>query len=130
MHEELKALKAKCVYEEVKELPPRRKVVQCKWVLHIKWDKDGQISHFKGCLVAKGFTQIPRQDYTFTFAPVAHWDSICSILYIATLNDLELCHINIKNAYLNAPLKEEIYMDAPKECGARYWWLWKGLYGL
>ena len=130
MHEELNALKAKYVYEEVKELPPRRKAVQCKWVLHIKWDKDGQISHFKGCLVAKGFTQIPRQDYTFTFAPVAHWDSICSILYIATLNDLELCHINIKNAYLNAPLKEEIYMDAPKECGARYWWLWKGLYRL
>ncbi len=74
--------------------------------------------------------QIPRQDYTFTFAPVAHWDSICSILCIAALNDLELCHIDIKNAYLNAPLKEEIYMVTPKGCSTWYWWLWKGLYRL
>ena len=56
MHEELEALKAKYVYEEIEELPPRRKAMQCKWVLHIKQDKDGQISHFKGHLVAKGFT--------------------------------------------------------------------------
>ncbi len=130
MHEELKALKAKCVYKEVEELPPGRKAVQCKWVLHIKWDKDRQISHFKGCLVAKGFMQIPRQDYTFTFAPVARWDSIHSILCIAALNNLELCHIDVKNAYLNTPLEEEIYMVVPKECSARYWQLWKGLYGL
>jgi hypothetical protein len=66
MHEELEALKAKEVYEEVKELPHGRKAVWCKWVLHIKWDKDRQISCFKGHLVAKGFTQIPRQDYTLT----------------------------------------------------------------
>src|SRR5258708_8427135 len=105
------------------------KVVQCKWVLHIKQDKDGQISHFKGHLVAKGFTQIPRQDYTFTFAPIAHWDSIRSILCIDTLNNLELRHINVKNAYLNAPLKEEIYMVMPEECGTRYWTLRNGRYG-
>jgi len=70
MHEELKALKAKNVYEEVEDLPHGRKAVQCKWVLHIKWDKDGQISQFKGRLVTKGFTQILGQDYTFTFVPV------------------------------------------------------------
>ena len=64
------------------------------------------------------------------YAPVACWDSIHSILCIAALNNLELHHINVKNAYLNAPLKEEIYMVAPKECGARYWQLQKGLYGL
>src|SRR5216684_4141097 len=106
------------------------KVVQCKWVLHIKQDKDGQISRFKCHLVAKGFTQIPRQDYTFTFTPVAHWDSICSILCIAALNNLELRHIDVKNAYLNTPLEEEIYMVAHEECSARYWRLRKGLYGL
>jgi reverse transcriptase-like protein len=116
MHKELEALKAKEVYKEVKELPHGRKAVQCKWVLHIKWDKDRQISRFKGHLVAKGFTQIPRQDYTFTFTLVACWDLICSILCITALNDLELCHIDIKNAYLNVPLKEEIYMVAPEGC--------------
>ena len=130
MHEELEALKAKEVYEEVSELPPGRKAVQCKWVLRIKRDKDGQISRFKGRLVAKGFTQVFGQDFTFTFAPVARWDSIRSILCIAALKDYELRHIDVKNAYLNAPLQEEIYMVAPEGCGSRYWRLRKGLYGL
>ena len=47
MHEELESLKAKGVYEEVESLPPNRKAVQCKWVLHIKRDKSGQIARFK-----------------------------------------------------------------------------------
>jgi hypothetical protein len=130
MHEELEALKAKEVYEEVSELPHGRKAVKCKWVLCIKRDKDGQISCFKGRLVAKGFTQIFGQDFTFTFAPVARWESIRSILCIATLNDLELRHIDVKSAYLNAPLEEEIYMVAPEGCKTPYWRLRKGLYGL
>ena len=130
MHEELEALKAKDVYKEVSELPPGRKAVQCKWVLHIKRDKDRQISHFKGRLVAKGFTQIFGQDFTFTFAPIARWDSIRSILCIATLNNYKLPHIDVKNAYLNAPLQEEIYMIAPEGCGTCYWHLRKELYGL
>jgi hypothetical protein len=117
MHEELEALKAKGVYEEVEHLSHGRKAVQCKWVLHIKRDKDGQISCFKGHLVAKGFTQILGQDFSFTFTPVTCWDSIHSTLCITALNDLELHHIDVKNAYLNAPLEEEIYMVAPEGCG-------------
>ncbi len=130
MHEELEALKAKEVYKEVAQLPPGRKAVKSKWVLHIKWDKEGQISCFKGCLVAKGFTQVFGQDFTFTFTPVAHWESIRTILCIATLNNFELRHIDVKNAYLNAPLQEEIYMVVPKGCKSLYWRLQKGLYGL
>jgi hypothetical protein len=45
IHEELESLKAKEVYEEVQTLPPNRKAVQCKWVLHIKRDKTGGITH-------------------------------------------------------------------------------------
>jgi formate dehydrogenase maturation protein FdhE len=56
IHEELEALKAKEVYEEIDTLPHSRKAVQCKWVLHIKCDQHGQISRFKGHLVTKGFT--------------------------------------------------------------------------
>lgn len=130
MHEELEALKAKEVYKEVEELPSGRHTVQCKWVLRIKRNKDGQISRFKGRLVAKGFTQIFGQDFTFTFSPVAQWESIRSILCIAKLNNFELQHIDIKNAYLNAPLQEEIYMVAPDGCNSPYWHLRKGLYGL
>ncbi len=130
MHEELEALKVKEVYEEVDKLPPGRKAVQCKWVLHIKRDKDGRISRFKGRLVAKGFTQVFGQDFTFTFAPVARWDSIRSILCIAAMNNFELRHVDVKSAYLNAPLEEEIYLVAPEGCTSKYWRLKKGLYGL
>jgi hypothetical protein len=130
IHEELEALKAKEVYEEIAELPAGRKAVQCKWVLRIKRDQNGHISRFKARLVAKGFTQVLGQDFTFTFAPVARWESIRSVLCIATLNDYELRHIDVKNAYLNAPLQEEIYMIAPEGCGSKYWRLLKGLYGL
>ena len=113
INSELESLKAKGVYEEVQKLPPHHKPVHCKWVLHIKRDKDSTISHFKACLVTKGFTQIPGQDFTFTFAPVAHWDSIRSLLCIAAINDLELRQLDVKMAYLNRPLNEEIYMKAP-----------------
>ena len=90
INSELESLKAKGVYEEVHVLPPHRKPVQCKWVLHIKRDKDGTISRFKARLVAKGFTQIPGQDFTFTFAPVARWDSIRALLCIAATKDFEI----------------------------------------
>ena len=132
INSELELLKAKGVYEEVHTLPPHRKPVQCKWVLHIKRDKDGTISRFKARLVAKGFTQIPGQDFTFTFAPVARWDSIQSLLCIATINDFEIRQLDVKTAYLNGPLEEEIYMKAPDgfDFSSPFWRLRKGLYGL
>ena len=130
MHKELQLLNAKRTYEPIQSLPPGRRTVQSKWVLHIKRDKDNTISHFKARLVAKGFTQIPGQDFNYTFAPVAHWDSIRAVLSIATLNDYELRQLDVKTAYLNGPLEEEIYMRAPPGLGAPYWCLRKGLYGL
>jgi hypothetical protein len=132
IHEELEALKAKGVYDNVDSLPPGRKAVQCKWVLHVKRDKLGSIARFKARLVAKGFTQIPGQDFTFTFAPVARWDSIRTLLCISALQDLELRQLDVKTAYLNGPLDEEIYMRAPTGFGltSPYWRLRKGLYGL
>jgi hypothetical protein len=132
MHEELESLRAKGVYEEVAVIPPDRKPVHCKWVLHIKRDKTGAISRFKARLVAKGFTQIPGQDFTFTFAPVARWDSIRTLLCLAAIHDLELRQLDVKTAYLNGPLEEEIYMKAPDgfSYSSPYWRLRKGLYGL
>ena len=130
MHKELQSLNAKRTYEPIQSLPLGRHAVQSKWVLHIKCDKDNTISRFKARLVAKGFTQIPGQDFNYKFAPVAHWDSICTVLSIATLNDYEFRQLDVKTAYLNGPLEEEIYMRAPPGLGAPYWRLRKGLYGL
>jgi hypothetical protein len=104
--------------------------VQHKWVLHIKHDKSNIISRFKARLVTKGFTQIPGQDFNYTFVPIAHWDSIRTVLSLATIHDYELCQLDVKTAYLNGPLDEEIYMHAPPGSDTPYWRLRKGLYGL
>jgi hypothetical protein len=132
IHAELESLNEKGVYEEVRHIPPDRKPVKCKWVLHVKRDKSGAIARFKARLVAKGFTQIPGQDFTFTFAPVARWDSIRTLLSLAAIHDLELRQLDVKTAYLNGPLEEEIYMRAPEgfNLAAPFWRLRKGLYGL
>lgn len=83
IYEEMESLHAKGVYEDIDKLPPGRKAVGSKWVLHIKRDKDGLIASFKARLVAKGFTQIPGQDFTYTFAPTARWESIRTLLTLA-----------------------------------------------
>ena len=130
MHDELESLKAKETYKPVDTIPPGRKAVQCKWVLHIKHDKNNSIAWFKARLVTKGFIQIPGQDFTYTFAPVTCWDSIRTLLSTTALNDYELRQLDVKTAYLNGPLEEEIYMRAPPGLGSPYWRLRKGLYGL
>ena len=66
IHEELESLKAKRVYEDVHTLPPGRKAVQHKWVLHIKRDKDGTVSRFKAqhhesCADSAEFRQVPHR---------------------------------------------------------------------
>ncbi len=121
IYEELESLKAKGVYEEVDELPSGRKAVDSKWVLHIKRDKDGLISRFKARLVAKGFTQIPGQDFTYTFAPTARWESIRTLLALTANYDWELRQVDVKTAYLNGPLDEEIYMKKPEILGRGFW---------
>jgi hypothetical protein len=130
MHLELASLKAMEVYEEVDELPAGKKAVGSKWVLLIKRDEHGDVTRYKARLVAQGFTQIPGQDFNHTFAPVARWDSIRHLLCLATINNWELRHIDIKSAYLNGDLEEEIYLRRPEITGAGFWRLLKALYGL
>jgi hypothetical protein len=130
IHEELESLKAKGVYDEVSELPPGWKAVDSKWVLHIKRDRDGRILRFKARLVAKGFTQIPGQDFVYTFAPVAQWESIHILLTLAATLNMEVRQVDVKTAFLNSPLDEEIYLRIPLIVGSGFWRLRKGLYGL
>jgi hypothetical protein len=71
IHQELVSLEAMGVYEEVDDLPPGKKAIGSKWVLVMKCDENGDILRFKARLVTQGFTQIPGQDFTHMFPPVA-----------------------------------------------------------
>jgi hypothetical protein len=100
------------VYEVVPCLKGR-KVVGSKWVFCIKRGPDGEIQKYKARIVAQGFTQIEGVDYNEMFVPIAKFASLCVILAIAAEHDLEVQQMDVKSAYLNGELKEEIFMEPP-----------------
>jgi hypothetical protein len=93
--------------------PADRKIIGSKWVFRIKRRPTGEIQKYKARIIAQGFTQIEGIDYDETFAPIAKLISIHAILMIATELNLEVQQMDVKSAYLNAKLEEEIYMAPP-----------------
>jgi hypothetical protein len=93
--------------------PKGKNVVGSKWVFRIKRGPDGAILKHKARVVAQGFTQIEGVNYDETFAPVAKLASLRTILAIAAELDLEVHQMDVKSAYLNGELKEDIYMKPP-----------------
>ena len=112
MKEELDALTKNHTWDLV-TLPLRQSVVGCKWTYKIKTHFDGSIERYKACLVAKGFTQEYGIDYEETFAPIACISSVRAFLAITATSKWDLFQIDVKNAFLNGDLSEEIYMQPP-----------------
>jgi hypothetical protein len=100
------------VYNIVPQLKGQ-KVVGSKWVFHVKHSPDGSIQKYKARVIAQGFTQVEGIDFDQTFAPVTKFSSLHTVFALAAKHDLEVYQMDIKAAYLNAHLKEEIYMKAP-----------------
>jgi hypothetical protein len=96
------------------DLPKNRKPIGCRWVFKIKYDAKGEIEHYKARLVAKGYAQIHNVDYTEMFAPVVKFNSIRTLLALAAHHDLDVHQMDVKAAYLNGDLEEEIYMSQPE----------------
>ncbi|KAL0444837.1 UNVERIFIED_CONTAM: Retrovirus-related Pol polyprotein from transposon RE2 [Sesamum latifolium] len=87
------------------------KPVGCKWVYKRKISVDGEVTTFKAKLVAKGYTQRPGVDFEETFSPVAIAKSIRIMLAIAAWYDYEIWQMDVKMAFFNGFIEEEIYMD-------------------
>jgi hypothetical protein len=92
-------------------LPPGCKTIGCKWVLRRKLKSDGAIEKFKAKLVAKGFKQKEDIDFFDTFSPVTKITSIRLLIAIAAIYNLMIHQMDVKTAFLNGDLEEEIYMD-------------------
>ncbi|KAI3499882.1 hypothetical protein L1887_35696 [Cichorium endivia] len=93
---------------------PGRKTVGCKWIFKKKTDMDGKVHTYKARLVAKGFTQTPGVDYDETFSPVAKIKSIRIMLAIAAFHDYEIWQMDVKTAFLNGKLTDDVYMNQPE----------------
>nr|GEV61066.1 zinc finger, AN1-type, zinc finger, A20-type [Tanacetum cinerariifolium] len=96
------------------ELPPNARTVGSKWLFKKKTDIDGAVYVFKARLVAKGFTQTYRVDYEETFSCVADIRDIRILIAIATYYDYEIWKMDVKTAFLNGHLSEEVYMEQPE----------------
>jgi transposase InsO family protein len=94
--------------------PAHRKVIGCKSVCKIKRGADGQIAKYKVRFVARGFAQVQGVDYNETFAPVVRYSSLRLLFALVAHHDWELHHMDVKSAYLNGDLEEEIYMEQPE----------------
>ena len=113
MEEKLKSIVENNVWDLV-ELLEGSKQVGCKWVFKTKRDSNGNIERFKARLVAKGYTQKDGIDYKETFSPVSKKDSLRIIMALVAQYDLELHQMDVKTAFLNGDIEEEIYMDQPE----------------
>ena len=94
--------------------PSDRKAVECKWIFKKKTDADGNVTVYKARLVAKGFRQVQGVDYDETFSPVAMFKSIRILLAIAAFHDYEIWQMDVKTAFLNGNIDEELYMMQPE----------------
>ncbi|KAL0445169.1 UNVERIFIED_CONTAM: Retrovirus-related Pol polyprotein from transposon RE2 [Sesamum latifolium] len=79
-----------------------------------KLGADGEVTTFKARLVAKGYTQRPGVDFEETYSLVAMAKSIRIMLAIAAWYDYEIWQMDMKTAFLNGFVEEEIYMDQPE----------------
>jgi hypothetical protein len=92
------------------DIPSDRKAVENKWIFKKNTDADGKLTIYKARVVAKGFRQIQGVDYDETFSPVAMLKSIRILLAIAAYFDFEIWQLDVKTAFLNGNIQEELYM--------------------
>ncbi|GKB09485.1 retrotransposon protein, putative, ty1-copia subclass [Tanacetum coccineum] len=109
MNAEMQSMKDNQVWCLV-DLPPNCKTVRSKWIFKKKTDMDGIVHTYKARLVAKGYTQTYGVDYEETFSPVADIRAIRILIAIAAFYDYEIWQMDVKTAFLNGYLDEDIYM--------------------
>lgn len=129
MNEEINSLKETQTYE-LTDLPPNKIAIGCKWVFKQKSEKG--VSRYKARLVAQGFSQKYGEEYDEVFAPVARAPTIRLLLSLAGKRNLVVKQFDVKTAFLNGDLAEEIYMRQPTgfKIGEKVLRLRKSLYGL
>ena len=94
--------------------PIGTKPIGCKWIYKNKYKANGSLDKHKARLVEKGYAQKEGVDYIETFAPTTKWGTIRTLFSIAAQKGWKIHHMDVKTAFLNGDLKEDVYMDQPE----------------
>jgi hypothetical protein len=114
---------------------PKQNVIGTKWVFRNKQDEDGMVTKNKERLVAKGYTQVEGLDFGETYASVARLEAIHILLAFATHHNFKVHQMDVKSAFLNGPISEEVHVEQPSgfedpQFPNHAYKLHKALYGL
>ncbi|KAJ9547554.1 hypothetical protein OSB04_020097 [Centaurea solstitialis] len=113
MQEELNQFERLGVWRLVPR-PKNKTIIDLKWIFKNKKDEDGIVTRNKARLVAKGLKQQAGIDYDETFAPVARIEAIRIFLAYAAHKNFTVYQMDVKTAFLNVELKEEVYISQPE----------------
>jgi hypothetical protein len=92
------------------EHPRDVNVIGNKWVFKNKQGEDGEIVRNKARHVAQGFSQVEGLDFGETFDPVARLEAIQILLAFAASKGFELYQMDVKSAFLNGVIQEEVFV--------------------
>lgn len=134
MDQEIDAIEKNQTWQLV-DLPTGHKPIDLKWVFKQKTDQNGKVAKHKARLVAKGYVQRHGIDYDEVFAPVTRLETVRLLLALAAKHAWEVHHLDVKSAFLNGILQEEVYVSQPKGYVKqgfenKVYKLFKALYGL
>ena len=134
MHDELLQFQRNDIWTLVPRLEGEH-IISTKWIFRNKTDKEGNVICNKARLVAQWYSQMEGVDYDETIALVAHMESIRILLALACHLRFKLYQMDVKTAFLNGLLKEDVYAVQPERFIDPHFldhvlYLKKALYGL
>ncbi|GJY49492.1 retrovirus-related pol polyprotein from transposon TNT 1-94, partial [Tanacetum coccineum] len=134
MQDELNQFKRLHVWEHV-ECPVGKNIIAVKWIWKNKTDAENTVIQNKSRLVAKGYRQEEGIDFEESFAPVARLEAVRIFMAYAAHKNFPIFQMDVKTAFLNGPLKEEVFVRQPdgfvdQEFPNHIYRLKKALYGL
>jgi hypothetical protein len=110
MLEEYKSILKNNVWDIVSR-PKEKSLVSSKGIYKIKHTADGSVEKFKAKFVARGFTQKEGIDYEETFAPVAKYTSIRTIISLSSILGWKLYQMGVKTTFLNGNIEQEVFVE-------------------
>lgn len=98
---------------EMTTLPAGHRAIGLRWVLKVKKDSSGNVIKHKTRLVAKGYAQRHGVDFDEVFVPVARMETVRLLLALEAHGGWQVHHMDVKSAFLNGDLEEEVYVQQP-----------------